>query len=186
MAAKALVLLRHATAVEEVVDPARPLSEVGKEEAAFTADGLCAYLELPSNFTPRADGVPCAVRIVHSAKERAAQTATIVKEALAKAGCEVDCAEAADALAPNADPKEALSLISSSATPLTILVGHLPLLHVCAESLGVAIAADKFSPAGGVLLEAQDSDKWALAHHILNRDAKKSWWIHGVSQYAPG
>ena len=80
------MLLRHATPVPEDVDAARPLSETGKEEAAYAADGLCAYLELPSNFMPKfASGTPCAVKIMHSGKERAAQTAACV-ERVGRAG----------------------------------------------------------------------------------------------------
>ena len=182
MADRALVLVRHGTPVAEEVDAARPLSDEGKAEAAFVADGLCAYLELPSNFMPRADGEPRPVTIIHSGKDRAAQTASVIKEALAKAGCDTTCTADKDALAPNAATEAALSLVASSSTPITILVGHLPHLHNFATALGAAIAADAFGPCGGVLFEASGGDgKWSLAHHIQPMSAKKDWWRHGVS-----
>ena len=64
-----------------------------------------------------------------------------------------------------------------------MLVGHLPHLHVLAAALGVTVSADVFAPAGGVLFETHGTGAWALAHHVQSESAKKSWWIHGVSQY---
>lgn len=181
MGNRSLLLLRHGTATGEGT-----LSEVGREEASFAADGLCAYLELPSNFMPKADGKPAAVKLLHSGKERAAQTASIVQAALVKAGCTVECVEAADALAPKAEAAAAVGLISASAAPLTVLVGHLPHLNVTCETLGIGVSDESFAPAGGVLLESNDnSGGWALSHHVLPLSAKKDWWIHGASSYTP-
>ena len=53
---RTLVMLRHGTPVAESVNPARPLSDEGLAEANFAANGLLAYLELPSAFMPKADG----------------------------------------------------------------------------------------------------------------------------------
>ena len=93
MGRRALVLLRHGTPLEEAVDPARHLSDAGKAQAAFAANGLCAYLELPSTFVPMAYGEPCPVAIFHSGKERAAQTAKIVNDGLSAAKCETTLTE---------------------------------------------------------------------------------------------
>ena len=178
------LLLRHATPIDE--DP-KPLSEQGKLEAAFAADGLCAYLELPSNFVGAfASGEPCAVKIYHSGKDRAAQTAACVSDALTKAGCAVTMADSAEALSPNADPAAAVDLVKSSDAPLTVLVGHLPHLHKCAGALGISISADAFAPAAGALLECRDAKApWELVHTVTPMSAKKDWWIHGVSKYVP-
>jgi len=185
-----LLLLRHGTAEPEATDAAQPLSAQGKEEAAFAADGLCAYLELPGNFTPKATGEPCSIKIAHSGKARAVQTAEIIKATLSKAGCDVDCAEAKDELAPKADVEAAVALVTGSSAPLTVLVGHLPHLHALCTAFGVAAATEVFTPAGGVLLEVRDEHggkplEWMLAHHVVPPSAKKDWWIHGVSKYVP-
>ena len=210
MGRRALVLLRHGTPLEEAVDPARHLSDAGKAQAAFAANGLCAYLELPSTFMPMAYGEPCPVAIYHSGKERAAQTATIVNDGLSAAKCETtltECVAAASitsaipiatsaeshchctvphsrnvaALKPDAAPDAALALVAASSTPLTVLVGHLPLLHQIATNLGIVIGADAFAPCGGVVLEANGNGGWMLAHHIVPEQEKKDWWRHGVS-----
>jgi phosphohistidine phosphatase SixA len=164
---KSLVLLRHATPLKEEENSSRPLSEAGKVEAEYAAKSLCAYLELPSDFTPKAEGKPCKVLVAHSGKERAAETAALVKKALEEAGCDVECTEAKEALDPKADTAATLKLVAASSAPLTVLVGHLPNLHEVALACGISIAADKFEPAGGVLLESTDDGTWGLAHHVM-------------------
>ena len=179
METKSLVLVTAATSVSK--DGAAVLSDVGKEEAAFIADGLCAYLELPSNFMPRGCAEPVAVQILHAGTESAAQTAGAIEAALVAAKCEVDCTAAKDALAADADAAALQALLEGSTAKLTVAIGQLPVLSTCATQLGVTISAGAFSPAAGVLLETLGEAGWTLAHHIVPPSEKKSWWIHGVS-----
>jgi phosphohistidine phosphatase SixA len=83
---QSLVLLRHGTPLDEAVDAARPLSEVGLKEAEHAANGIAAYLELPSEFLPNPmAGEPArrAVTVVHSGKARAVR-AKLLERAVAR------------------------------------------------------------------------------------------------------
>jgi phosphohistidine phosphatase SixA len=111
-----LLLLRHATPVPEEVDASKPLSNEGLAEAEFAAHGLAAFLDLKGKFSPRAKGQPVAVKIVHSDKSRAVQTAEALATVLQAAGCTVEKAESTD-LAPNADPALAQALITAALSP---------------------------------------------------------------------
>ena len=176
----AIVLLSAATPVAD--DDASALSDVGVEEAKIIGDGICAYLELPSNFMPRGNGTPVDVAVHHSGLARAAQTASVIKDALVAAKCGVDCSEATDLLAPNADAAAVLAMLNASSAALTVVVAHPPLLSKCAAQLGATVSTGTFAPAGGVVLEASSSGAgWTLAHSIDPPSEKKSWWMQGVS-----
>ena len=177
---RALLLLRHGSAAAE--EP-RSLTAEGVAEAEDAGDGLLAYLELKSKWQPKlATGEPVAVKILHSGKDRAAQTAFIVHEKLKSAGCGLaEPIVTADELKPNADPAAAVALLADpvSAPPLTVMVGHLPLLHKLAAALGVEVNDTCFTPAGGLLL-VNTEGSWSLAHVVNNR---RNWWMRGVSIY---
>ena len=170
-----LVLLRHATALAEEVDPERPLSPEGVAEAESVAHGLAAYVGIASKYSPDASGAAPDVVIVHSGKLRTAQTAAIVRDVLVLGGCRLlgDGADG-DALSPQADPALVIALMDEMVTPqqtLLVLVGHLPHLHVLSAALGVEADAAQFGPAGGLCLEK--SDGWKMAAHI----DMSSWWM---------
>jgi phosphohistidine phosphatase len=104
-----LILVRHADALPKDVDPERPLSEAGRDQAERTADAAWRL-----GLSPEA--------IVHSGKARARQTAEILAAALTPPGGLV---EQKDALAPKADPQLAADLAGAAEGTL-LLVGHLP------------------------------------------------------------
>lgn len=167
-----LLILRHGTA--EQAEP-KNLSEDGRAEADFAAQGLAAYLDLPGKFSPKASGSPRNTRILHSDKARAAQTAGAIADALKSAGCTVEV-EQREECSPNAEPALVEALLSAKPTPVTCVVGHLPHVQRLAEALGVVASADTvFTNAGGLLLEQQAADgKWALASLVKH---KVSWWM---------
>jgi len=177
----ALLLLRHGTAVPESVDASRPLSDEGRNEATWAANAVAAYLELPSEFMPRGFGGKCDVTVMHSGKPRAQQTADTLAEVLSTTGCAVTTTADAEALSPNAEPAAAGTLVAGAAAPLTVLVGHLPHLHKLAATLGIDVPEERFTPAGGLLLQRRQG-AWKLAHYV---EYKVSWWMRGVSFYVP-
>ena len=131
-----IYLAQHGSAVEESVDPARPLSEEGRGEALKVAWAL-----------NRAAVKPAA--ICHSGKLRAAQTAELFA---AELGVD-DLTERKD-LKPKADPA-VLAAGFDDACDGVLFVGHLPHL----QRLVV------FRNAGVVCLE-RGGPGWSLAWYL--------------------
>mmetsp|Transcript_22815 Transcript_22815/g.63815 ORF Transcript_22815/g.63815 Transcript_22815/m.63815 type:complete len:189 (-) Transcript_22815:37-603(-) len=168
------ILLRHGTPVPEAEDPACPLSEQGRAEAASTAEGVARYLEQEavSGLSP-GGGV---VSIGHSGKARAEQTASAVADALGKQGWECACGRR-DGLSPKDDPAVALGLAAPPGAPVVVLVGHLPHMGLLASRLlGQPAAAGRlgglFSPASGIALR-RDGEAWSEGAPIV---AGTRWW----------
>lgn len=110
-------LVRHGEAKAETEDPARPLSDRGREEVTRVARHVGTM------------GLQIA-EIHHSGKLRARQTAEILAEYLSptRGPHEVE------GLAPMDDPEEAQAEIEQAREPL-MLVGHLPHLGRLASAL---------------------------------------------------
>jgi phosphohistidine phosphatase len=111
-------LVRHGEAVSEREDPARPLSKQGEAEIIELAGLLAHRFELMPGF------------IFHSPKLRAAQTASLIGQALPRA----PAPEEAEGLRPMDDPAawaERLEVMDRD----TMIVGHLPHLPRLASML---------------------------------------------------
>jgi phosphohistidine phosphatase len=142
-----LYLVQHGEATKETEDPARPLTEHGRQEVVRVAHAL-ARLRL---------GVSV---IAHSGKLRARQTAELLAAALQPTPSLVERA----GLAPNDDPAEAARLVLQSSAPI-LLVGHLPHLSQFASLLLVGDPAREviaFRP-GGVVCLSQENGRWRLS-----------------------
>jgi phosphohistidine phosphatase len=110
-------LVRHGEAKSEKEDPARPLSDRGREEVRRVAQHVAGL------------GLTLA-QIRHSGKLRARQTAEILAEFLSAA----QGVREMGGLAPMDDPGKAQAEIEASREP-TMLVGHLPHLSRLASLL---------------------------------------------------
>jgi phosphohistidine phosphatase len=110
-------LVQHGEAKPEAIDPARPLTDHGREEVERVARRAAA-LRLQ------------VAEIRHSDKLRARQTAEILAAQLSPSagGLEVE------GLAPEDDPGRARAEVESAREPL-MLVGHLPHLSRLASLL---------------------------------------------------
>lgn len=116
-ASQVVVLVRHGDAVDKSVDPARPLSDLGRAHAEAVAERLCgARLGL--------------LEVRHSGKLRALETAEIFARHLdLGAGL-----REAQGLAPN-DPVEPVVELLDSERRSVMLVGHLPFMGRLASRL---------------------------------------------------
>jgi len=143
-----IYLTQHGLAVPKDVDPDRPLSEQGREDAQRLAD-----------FLDKA-GIQVG-QALHSGKTRAEQTAAILAEALLPEGQP----QAHAGLGPN-DPLEKLSPEIAFWSVDTLIVGHLPYLGRLA-SLLLASNPDRpllaFQPGGMACLEKGAEGRWVLA-----------------------
>jgi len=142
-----IYLTQHGLAVPKDVDPDRPLSEQGREDARRLAD-----------FLDKA-GIQVG-QVLHSGKTRAEQTAAILAEALLPKGQAQEHA----GLAPN-DPLETLFPEIAFWSVDTQIVGHLPYLGRLA-SLLLASDPDRallaFQPGSMACLEKDEEGQWVL------------------------
>lgn len=111
-----LYLIRHGQAVEENVDPKRPLSGVGKEQAQRAADAL------------KAKGAKID-EIWHSTKLRAKQTAEIIAKTLS-----VKKVIEKKGLNPN-DPVQPIADDIKLSEANIAIAGHMPFLSKLASLL---------------------------------------------------
>jgi len=143
----ALYLLRHAEAKPSEEDPQRPLSAVGRSQAAKIAKFLkTAGVEVPIFW--------------HSDKLRARQTAELVA---AGSSHDAELVERVN-LAPNDSIKPARLAVADLETDLMI-VGHLPHLN---RLLSALVADDKDA-------EIADWDACALACLVPAEDDPEAW-----------
>ncbi len=152
-----LILVRHGHAVSEDVDPSRPLSDTGREEARKTAAQL------------KAQGFSTAV-IYHSQKKRARETACILKE--------VFCPEARlvekEGLGPNdrtGGPAEALD----QETGNVCLVGHLPFVACLLSRLVTGYENEifvHFRTGTAAVLEKDAAGRWDI-HSVIHPETGK-------------
>jgi phosphohistidine phosphatase len=147
-----LYLVQHGKAKKEEEDPARGLTEKGREEVARVAAAL------------KKAGVP-VVRILHSGKTRTMQTALILADHLkpSKGVAETD------SLAPMDDPSIWFKRIAGMDEDM-LLVGHLPYM---AKLAGLLLCGDQekicvdFKMGGVVGCKRFDDGKWAVAWMIV-------------------
>ncbi len=119
-----LYLMQHGKASSEDQDPARPLTAEGRTET----EAMARFLSRTAR--------PAGVRIRHSGKTRARQTA----QALARAFDETDVDEA-EGLGPLDDPAVWAAQLAGSTEPV-MLVGHLPHLPDSPPSSSPATAIE--------------------------------------------
>jgi len=137
-------LVQHAEAMSEEQNPERPLTDLGREHAAWTGN-LAARL-----------GVEVE-QIRHSGKARAEETAEIMGGALSPRGGVV----AVSGLSPLDDVEPVAEDLNGASKPV-MLVGHLPFME---RLVGYLLTGDAHQPvidftnAGIVCLEEQD-DHW--------------------------
>lgn len=146
-----IYLAQHGMALPKDIDPDRPLSELGDQEAH------------------RIGGFLRAARIhvdevIHSGKTRAKQTATILAESLTP----VPQVRSETSLGPN-DPVEPFAERLSERKDEMLIVGHLPFLGRLVSFLLVG-TADRatvaFQPGSVVCLERNADTTWSLVWMI--------------------
>jgi phosphohistidine phosphatase len=143
-------LIQHGEAEPKNVNPARSLTEPGRQAVERVA-ALAARLDLE------------VVQIQHSGKSRAEQTAAILGQALSPPGGVV----AVSGLAPMDDVRPVAGALAEASHPV-MLVGHLPFL---ARLAGLLVTGDpdsavvQFQNAAIVCLARQEG-RW-LAVWIL-------------------
>ena len=135
MTAVRVFLVRHGEAKDALVDPARPLSDVGRDDASRLAQ-WCAK----SGVHPH--------EIRHSGILRAAQTAEILAARLAPAGG----VKKARGLAPDDDPSDWAATLAHE-TRSVMLVSHMPFLGELAELLSAQRTPISFSTGALVSFE---------------------------------
>ena len=143
-----LYLVRHSVAKPEEDDPERPLSEKGWADVRRVARYAAGHLAIEVD------------RVIHSGKTRARQTAEVLAEAVSPTAR----LEAAESLAPLADPKVWGSWLSESQEDL-MLVGHYPHLVKLASVLlcGDDGALVMGLESGGILcLERGEEGVWLV------------------------
>lgn len=113
-----LYLVRHGEAVRAQENPSRPLSDSGREEVGKTAYLLARHFLIHPG------------EILHSPKDRAAQTAGILAESLGITGRVLET----DGLLPMDDPGIWCDRVTGLEMD-TMLVGHLPHLSKLASTL---------------------------------------------------
>lgn len=146
-----IYLVQHGESVSAEVDPARPLSEQGKQDIKR----LAAFLK-------RA-GVRVS-KVIHSGKARARQTAEILAEAMATP----DLIETSPRINPN-DPVEAFAQQIPSWDEDTLVVGHLPFLAKLVSRLVTGLEGKtivSYHPGSLVCLEPDEMGSWKVAWMI--------------------
>jgi phosphohistidine phosphatase len=143
-----LYLVQHGDAVPERLDPERPLSAAGRREVEAVARLL-------------AGTGTRAVRVAHSGRLRAQQTAELLATALVP-GMVPDTMPG---LNPN-DPVEPVARTIADWTSDVMLVGHLPFMGKLAARL---VAGDErrpvaaFVPGTVACLEQAEAGDWVIA-----------------------
>jgi phosphohistidine phosphatase len=141
-----IFLMRHADAVSDEVNPARPLSQKGREQVAR----VCAALRGNPGFKPK--------EIMHSSLVRSRETAELLASGLKLAAPLVP----ADGIEPDDDPGRFAAVLESIGTDV-VVVGHEPHLGALAslmvhgpERSGVFYPF----PKAGVLALSRDGRRW--------------------------
>ncbi len=140
-----LYLIRHGVAVGSEVDPARPLSQLGRDEAKKLGAHL-GSLSLQIS------------EIWHSTKLRAKETAAIVNET---AEFRAPLLER-QGLSPNDSPEEILPEIAASSRDLCIvsLVPFVPALAACLVSDHSGESTWTMTTCGTICFERDRSGRW--------------------------
>jgi phosphohistidine phosphatase len=141
-----IFLMRHADAVSDEVNPARPLSQRGREQVAR----VCAALRGNPGFKP--------AEILHSSLERSRETAELLARGLKLAAPLVRT----DGIEPDDDPGRIAAVLESSGADVAV-VGHEPHLGVLASLLvhGPRRAGVYYPfPKAGVLALSREGRRW--------------------------
>jgi phosphohistidine phosphatase len=142
-------LVQHGEAESRSVDPARPLTERGRQDVQRVA-AFAARMGLRHEVG----------QVRHSGKTRAEQTAAILGEALSPS----DGVVAVSGLAPNDDVRPVAEALADESQPV-MLVGHLPFM---ARLAGQLLTGDadrlvvRFRYAGIVCLVCEEG-RWLVA-----------------------
>lgn len=152
-----LYLMRHGEAVSEGEDPKRPLSRNGAEKVTALGGLLAGRIVMtPGN-------------IYSSPKTRAAQTATILSEALSG----VPAPQEMDGLLPMDDPAVWCQRLESLDRDV-MLVGHLPHMSRLASTLLLwESGRDIFTFSPGTVLCLERSSNWKVKWMISPDILKK-------------
>jgi phosphohistidine phosphatase len=142
-----LYLVQHGEAVSKQEDPARPLSEQGMQDvqavAAFLGD---AGIKL--------------VRVWHSGKRRAEQTAEILARVVLSGGR----AEVIEGISPN-DPVGEFATDADVWEEDTLVAGHLPFMSRLVSLLTTGetdTGLVQYQPGSLVCLERVDAEQWVI------------------------
>lgn len=142
-----LYLVQHGEAVSKQEDPARPLSEQGMQDvqavAAFLGD---AGIKL--------------VRVWHSGKRRAEQTAEILARVVLSGGK----AEVIEGISPN-DPVGEFATDADVWEEDTLVAGHLPFMSRLVSLLTTGetdAGLVQYQPGSLVCLERVDAEQWVI------------------------
>jgi len=141
-----LYLVQHGNALSEHEDPARPLSQQGREDVAKVASFI--------------KPLGLAVDLWHSGKARASETAEILSHSL-KLG--KDMVEHAG-LAPDDDVEEMAAAVMASQDDIMI-VGHMPFLNKLASLLLSDVESASivgFKQGSVVCLNCSEECNWQL------------------------
>jgi len=145
-------LVQHGAAVPKDEDPARPLSESGREDVKRMASFL-------------ARSRVSIARVVHSGKRRAVETALHLAETLAPGVI----AEEATGLGPD-DSVDDFFILIDDWTEDTLIVGHLPFMARMAARLVTGDAEETvvhFKPGAVACLErGENGGGWTLAWFV--------------------
>jgi len=144
-------LVQHGEALSKEVDPERPLSDKGKEDAGKVAVFL-------KNAGAKVD------EIWHSAKKRAKETAGIFQRELDPPGGAIE----KEGLAPNDHVRDVFDSVKELDNDVMI-VGHLPFLEkiVTYALLGAEFPVIAKFNMGGVVALEKGEDGWHLALEII-------------------
>jgi phosphohistidine phosphatase len=143
-----LYLVQHGEALPKETDPRRPLSDIGRRDT----ERVAAFLKTA--------GVR-VIRLIHSGKTRAEQTAAILAPAVLAAGAP----EPYDGLDPK-DPLMPFAELVAVWEEDSMVVGHMPFMEkaVCLLLTGdEGNAAVDFRPGSLICLEREADGPWALA-----------------------
>jgi phosphohistidine phosphatase len=141
-----IFLMRHADAVSDEVNPARPLSQRGREQVAR----VCAALSGNPGFNP--------AEIMHSSLVRSRETAELLAKGLKLAAPLVQT----DGIEPDDDPGRIAAVLEASGTDVAV-VGHEPHLGVLASLLvhGPRRTGVYYPfPKAGVLALSREGRRW--------------------------
>ncbi|HXN34933.1 MAG TPA: histidine phosphatase family protein [Opitutaceae bacterium] len=141
-----IYLIRHADAVSDEVNPARPLSAKGREQVAR----VCAMLHGRPGFRPR--------EFWHSPLVRSRETAELLAQGLGLSAPLVLTA----GIAPDDDPEAIAAILATAAGDIAV-VGHEPHLGVLSSIMvhGRDRAPMFFHfPKAGVLALSPEGKRW--------------------------
>jgi phosphohistidine phosphatase len=140
-----IYLMRHADAVSDEEDPARPLSAKGRDQVAR----VCAALATRGGFKP--------AEIWHSPLSRSRETAELLAQGLGLAAPLVQT----QGLRPNDDPAMIAPILERAKADIAV-VGHEPHLGVLASLMEFGPERGTYHcfPKAGILALSLDGKRW--------------------------